>query len=328
MDRRPHIPDSEPPQPEAGGYSRSKSRIDLVLIGHVGFAINRTANGTKTSLGGAGYATAVAASALLMDGVGLVAQVGHDFDLAALSRLNLDMAGISVLPGASAWFYIHQFGDGTRSFMSELGVATTPRVDLFPAAYFRAKYIHLGTAPAGQQLAWLRFLRDKGCTSQISVDMFEHFVSTEPNSCRKASDLADLIFLNQVEYNGLYYEDYYPKAPIILKYGSDGADFIVDGISHHVSAPAVREVDPIGAGEVLAGAFLALRAWGLQEIEALNYAVSAAASSVTESGVDGPELAKGLALIQRQLPSRTDRSRPGEGASGDGSTVSRPKLVQ
>lgn len=98
----------------------------MVLIGHVGFATNRTANGTKTSLGGAGYATAVAASALLMGQVGLVAQVGQDFDFAALSRLNLDMAGVSAVPGASARFYIHQFDDGTRSFMSELGVATTP----------------------------------------------------------------------------------------------------------------------------------------------------------------------------------------------------------
>jgi sugar/nucleoside kinase (ribokinase family) len=303
MGKGQQIPEPEPPQPEPGGHGRSESRVDLVLIGHVGFATNRTASGTKTSLGGAGYAAADAASALLTGGVGLVSQIGQDFDLTALSRLNLDMAGVSTLRGASARFFIHQFDDGTRSFISELGVATTPRLDLFPAVYFRAKYVHLGTAPAGQQLAWLRFLRDSGCTAQISVDMFEHFVSTEPDACREASGLADMIFLNLAEYNGLYNEIRYPKAPTILKHGPGGADFIADGMSRHVSAPAVREVDPIGAGEVLAGAFLALRARGLQEIEALNYAVSAATSSVTESGVDGPELAKGLALIQRQLSS-------------------------
>lgn len=137
--------------------------------------------------------------------------------------------------------------------------------------------------------------------------MFEHFVSTEPDACREASDLADMIFLNQVEYHGLYGEKYFPKAPAILKHGPGGADFIADGMSHHVSAPTVPEVDPIGAGEVLAGTFLALRARGLREIEALNYAVSAATSSVTESGVDGPELLKRLALIRRQLPSAVSR---------------------
>ena len=44
---------------------------------------------------------------------------------------------------------------------------------------------------------------------------------------------------------------------------------------------------------MLAGNFLALSARELKEIEALNYAVSAATSSVTESGVDGPEWRKG-----------------------------------
>ena len=328
MDEGHQIPDPEPPQFEPGGYGRSESRINVVLIGHVGFATNQTASGTKTALGGAGYATAVAASALLTGGVGLVAQVGQDFNLAGLSRLNLDMAGIAVLPGASARFYIHQFADGTRSFRSELGVAANPRLDLFPAVYFHARYVHLGTAPACQQLAWLRFLRDKGSTAQISVDMFEHFVSIEPDACREASHLADMVFLNQVEYNGLYDENYRPKAPTILKHGPGGAEFVADGMSRHVFAPTVREIDPIGAGEVLAGTFLALRARGLQEIEALSYAVSAATSSVTESGVDGPELAKELALIQRQLPSAADKSHPGEGAFDEGSAASGQKLVR
>lgn len=298
MYRDHQIPNSEPPRPEPSGLGGSAFRTDLVLIGHVGFATNWTVNGVKTSLGGAGYATAVAASALLNARVGLVAQVGEDFDLTALSRLNLDMTGVAVLPGASARFYIHQYDDGVRSFRSELGVAVPPRLDLFPEVYLQTKYVHLGTAPPDQQLAWLRFLRDKGCTAQVSVDMFEHFVSTEPDACRKVSDLADLIFLNQVEYDGLFDEDHYPKAPTILKHGPGGADFIVDRLSRHVFALTVREVDSVGAGEVLAGAFLALTARGLKEIEALNYAVSAATSSVTESGVDGPELAKGLALIQ------------------------------
>jgi sugar/nucleoside kinase (ribokinase family) len=300
----------------------------LVLIGHVGFATNRTAHGAKTSLGGAGYATAFAASALLNGGVGLVAQVGQDFDLAALSRLNLEIAGVAALPGASARFYIHQLDDGTRSFRSELGVAAGPRLDLFPASYLGAKYVHLGTAPPDQQLTWLRFLRDKGCSAQISVDMFEHFVSTEPDACREASDLADMIFLNQAEYNGLYNENHWPKAPTILKHGPGGADFIADGMSRHVSAPTVREVDPIGAGEVLAGTFLALCARGLQEIEALNYAVSAASSSVMESGVNGPQLAKELALIQLRLPSAVEATHLGEGASGGGSVSAVEKLVR
>src|SRR5689334_1022755 len=60
----------------------------LVIIGHVGFATDQTARGAVTSAGGSGFAAAFAAAALL-DGVGLVAQVGEDFDLGVLSALGI-----------------------------------------------------------------------------------------------------------------------------------------------------------------------------------------------------------------------------------------------
>src|SRR5438094_9479392 len=77
------------------------SPADLVIIGHVGFATDRTINGSISYVGGSGFVVAFAASALL-DGVGLVAQVGEDFDLDVLGRLPVNMAGIGVRPGASA----------------------------------------------------------------------------------------------------------------------------------------------------------------------------------------------------------------------------------
>jgi sugar/nucleoside kinase (ribokinase family) len=101
---------------------RSASRekgSDLVLIGHVGFATDRTVNGTFSYTGGSGYAVAFAASALLDDGLALVTQVGDDFDMGSLRRLGLDTEGVTVLPGASATFVIDQFPDGSRSFRSK-----------------------------------------------------------------------------------------------------------------------------------------------------------------------------------------------------------------
>ena len=273
----------------------------LVLIGHVGYATDRTASGMISYVGGSGYAAAFAASTLLPGGAGLVTQVGEDFDLSSLRRLPLDPEGVAVLPGASATFRIVQFDDGTRSFESGLGVASRPRRDLFPVSYLQARYIHLGTAPPRQQLAWLKFLRDKGCHARLSVDMFEHFVATEPDASRKACEQADLIFLNEQEFKGLYAGTPLPNVPAILKYGPGGAEFLTGGTRSRVAAPPAPEVDPIGAGEILAGAFLALRARGLPEIRALRYAVSAAAASVTELGVDGPRLTRALARIMDQL---------------------------
>jgi sugar/nucleoside kinase (ribokinase family) len=273
----------------------------LVVIGHVGLATDRTATGTTVTLGGSGYAVASAAAALFDGQVGLAAQVGTDLDPAIARGTGLNLDGLAVLPGTSARFRIRQFDDGTRSFESDLGVAEHPRLDLFPEPYLHAKHVHLGTMPPQQQLTWLKFLRDKGSAAKISVDMFEHFVATENDACRSAGDLADLLFMNQAEYAGLYGNDGHPKSPLVLKHGAGGAEFTSDGTTHRARARRVREVDPVGAGEVLAGVFLALRARGLSAPQALRHAVAAATSSVTEFGVDGPRRAAALARIRGQV---------------------------
>jgi sugar/nucleoside kinase (ribokinase family) len=286
------------------------SQADLVLIGHVGSATDRTANGTITYTGGSGFATAFAAAAVLR-GVGLVAQVGADFDLGILRLLSIDMEGVTVLPGASATFVIDQRGDGSLSFSSDLGVAAEPRFDLFPESYFRARHVHLGTAPPHQQLAWLKFLRDKGCQARVSADMFEPFVAAEPGACRAICDRADLVFLNEAEYRGLYGPRPHPSRPTVLKRGPAGAEFLAESIRHRIPARQVREVDPIGAGEILAGSFLALRARGLTEDRALTYSVAAATRSVTELGVAGPGLTAELQRVRAELATVPDwRRRP------------------
>lgn len=292
---------SEPHPAEPGSRDELIRPAGLVLIGHVGSATDRTVNGVITYIGGSGFAVAFAACALLDGAVGLVAQVGEDFDLARLRRLGLNMEGVAVLPGASAAFVIDQCPDGMLSFGSELGVATQPRFDLFPVSYLRARHVHLGTAPPQQQLTWLDFLRDKGCHAEVSVDMFEPFVAAEPDVCLRVCERADLIFLNEVEYRGLYGGVTHPPAPTILKHGPGGAEYLADNVRHHIAAPLVTELHSIGAGEILAGAFLALRARGLPEDNALTHAVAVATSSVTEYGVTGPGVARELRHVRDSL---------------------------
>jgi sugar/nucleoside kinase (ribokinase family) len=276
-----------------------------VVIGHVGHATDRTAKGAFSSAGGSGYAVATAAASVFPGGVGLVAQIGADFDQGILRRLSLDLDGVAVLPGASAMFRIDESRDGRRSFQSVLGVAACPRPELFPESYLHASRVHLGTMPPRQQLAWLDFLRRKAVHAAISVDMFEHFVARETAASREACDQADLVFLNRVEYEGLYRAGPYPKAALVLKHGPGGADLVRDGVKqHHAHAPWVRAVDTVGAGEILAGVFLALRAQGVAEATALRYAVAAASRSVTEFGVDGPRITRTLGRIRAKIRKR------------------------
>lgn len=295
----------------APGADYGFSCPDLVVIGHVGRATDCTRRGIFSSVGGSGYAVAIAAGSIFPGRVGLVCQIGPDFDQAALRRLNLNLDGVTVLPGDSAKFRIDELRDGRRSFQSALGVAARARPDLFPESYLRASRVHLGTMPPLQQLAWLDFLRRKAINATISVDMFEHFVTTEAVASREACDQADLVFLNRAEYEGLYHAGSYPKATLVLKNGSRGADLVRDGMKqHHTHAPSVRAVDTVGAGEILAGVFLGLIAQDIAEATALRYAVATASRSVTEFGVGGPRTTRALNRIATKV------RRPGSRRTG------------
>lgn len=277
--------------------------VDLVVIGHVGVSIVHAGTVSWTSAGGSGYAVAASAGALLGRRVGLAAQVGEGFDLGPLRGLRVDLAGVAELPGPTAKLRIREFGDGTRSFSAELGVAATIMPGTFPARYLEAGRIHLGTAPPDQQLAWLQYLGEQGCRAQVSADMFEHYVTINPCAARDVCDNVDLIFMNQVEYDGLFGDAQLPvpKAPIVVKRGPAGARLLVDGHPQEVETTPPQVVDPTGGGEVLAGVFLALRVLGRPEREALRYAVRAAAACVADYGVTGPHLAAELEAIRREV---------------------------
>jgi sugar/nucleoside kinase (ribokinase family) len=131
--------------------------------------------------------------------------------------------------------------------------------------------------------------------------MFEPFVAAEPGACRKICDRADFIFLNEAEYRGLYGGRPHPSVPTILKHGSGGAELVAAGVRHQIPAPPADEVDPVGAGEILAGVFLALRTRGLAGDRALVYAVAAATRSVTEFGVAGPGVTRELRRVREEL---------------------------
>jgi len=275
---------------------------DLVVIGHVGTSIVHAGTFSRTCAGGSGYAVAASAGALIGGRVGLVAAVGTDADLAPLRHRQVDLDGVTELPGSSARLRVREFGDGSRSFSAELGVAATVQTGSFPARYLDAAHIHLGTAPPDQQLAWLEYLHESGCEAQLSADMFEHYATSYPTASREVCDGVDLIFMNQAEYDALYGDAQLPvpKAPLVVKRGPAAARLIVDGHPQEVEAAAPQVVDPTGGGEVLAGVFLALRAEGLPEREALRYAVRASASCVEDYGVTGSHVTAELEAIRAE----------------------------
>lgn len=121
--------------------------IDLAIIGNIAFSREVTQGGEKLCIDGGAYCSAVGASSISKK-IGLVSRVGPEFDLTTLTKREIDIEGIKVIPeGKTPIFTVYQHGDGTRTFTaSEMGVASEVDVDIFPKSYLSAKYIYLATS--------------------------------------------------------------------------------------------------------------------------------------------------------------------------------------
>jgi ribokinase len=295
---------------EGTAAGADRRAVDLVLVGHLAWNEDRTPSGTRTSRGGAAYYCAVGATSGVAPTTGVVAAVGDDFDIGAVERLGLDTAGLTRVPGGTtARFVITQLADGTRTFGASWGVAGTVDVGAFPAAYRRARHVHLATAPPEQQLVWLEHIGGWPRHPTLSADVFEPFVRQFPEATRRVVRAADVVFMNEEEAALLRAtEQPWPPGDVVLKRGAAGAAYYhgspapASPISPICApAPPTRAVETTGAGDLLAGAFLALRMRGVSPGRALDAAVRVASASVTDFGVDHPQLQHTIAGVRDTL---------------------------
>jgi sugar/nucleoside kinase (ribokinase family) len=257
--------------------------IDIVVVGHIGTDTVRTLSLYGVSLGGAGYHAAIGA---LQSGasVGIVSRVGHDYPLATVSKLGVDTAGVRSVDGSSSRFditYMPSLSDRVVSY--ELGVGEFLSIDDFPQEYLSAKFVHIATNLPRNQLSFLRTLR-KTSDAILTVDCFDQFIVADPSGVAKVLRECDLYFANEDEERLI--AAFAPTGkPHIVKRGASGAAFYEgDYMKVEVPAPHVQVVDPTGAGDIFAGAFLGYRCSGLDESSAMDAACRLAALSVQGVG--------------------------------------------
>jgi len=258
---------------------------ELLIVGHLAANEDHTASGTKVSNGGSAYYCAVGASLVDPALVGVVAPVGLDFDPAQLDRLGLDRRGVLVLAGATPRFVIHQHQDGSRRFTADRGGG--PRPEALAAA---GGPPHRTSRPPGDRpvppAARLARHRTPSPGPAVGVGRpVRALRMTLPQQSRQVRDAADLVFLNEEEHRLLGLP---ADSEAVLKLGACGARYLTRGAVHRVASAPVDVVDTTGAGDLLAGVFLASRLKGVGPVEALARAVRAATASVTAFGVDGP----------------------------------------
>jgi sugar/nucleoside kinase (ribokinase family) len=97
---------------------------------------------------------------------------------------------------------------------------------------------------------------------------------------------ADIAFMNRTE--GEILQDLIPQIPlVVLKRDAEGAELLVWGKRQSfVPAPEVSVVDVTGAGDVVAGTFLASLVSHRGAEESLVAAVQAASQSITKEGIE------------------------------------------
>lgn len=257
----------------------------LIVIGHIGFESVQTPAAHRRSLGGSAYYTALGA-ALCGGSVSVISVVGDDYPLDTLRDLGIDVSHVSVVKGASPHFdieYMPTLAD--RKLELDLGVGGVIRLP-DEVDYTDVAYIHVATNLPQTQLELIDRLRVVAPRAHVSADCFDQFVISYPKATCRVVEAVDLIFASQVEYDLIKKMCGAPAKATVVKKGELGAVYRRGLASVASSAPAARIVDPTGAGDAFAGAYLARLAQGYDQASALADACRVGAAAVQSFGAD------------------------------------------
>jgi len=264
---------------------------ELIVVGYTNIDINVTPSKKSIHPGGAAYFVAVASS-LVLQPVGLVTRIGTDFDTTFLFQRVLT-EGVHIIqdkPTAKSTQIYRSDTDLTdRDITLDWGVAPEVCPDDIPKQWLsHAKYIHIGTMPPKQQAPFLPYLRKHAPQAKISIDS-DIFLLSDPQNVKTVTENfgnADIIFVNRREYEVL--KDVVDIHPfVIFKKDKDGAVFLKKGtVVTETHAASINPVDVTGAGDILAGTFLAHLTHGDDVQTSLKEATIIATISVTKEGIE------------------------------------------
>lgn len=272
---------------------------DYLIIGHI----------TKDQIEG-GYRLGGTA---VYSGV-LARRMGLKVALYTSGVLDLDLGileGIEILnqPGAGTTTFVNEYTPQGR-IQRLLDRAEGLELDQIPSNWKKAKIIHLAPVArevpitAGEQFSdrplgyslqgWMRTWDDSGRISPAPV----------PAMKKTPGDLAvGFVSLEDLGNDRSGLEGLQAQFPhLALTLGAQGMEYSADGESIHVPAPAAEEVDPTGAGDIFAAAFLIFRhLHGKTVQDSAHLANTLAAASVTRPGTAGiPEVEEIIELKKVQ----------------------------
>ncbi len=219
-------------------------------------------------LGGSGTYAAVAAS-FFHNPVRLVGAVGGDFPSAyseLLQGCGIDLAGVQQVESGKTFRWGGRYAEDfnvRETLFTELNVATDVE-PVLPETYKETPYLFLANNPPEMQL---RIIEQATQPKLVVCDTMDIWINTAREALEATLARVDILILNDSEARLLTGDSnvvraartilgYGPKQ-VIVKKGEHGAISVTD--SSFFSAPAypiTDVVDPTGAGDSFAGAFV------------------------------------------------------------------------
>ena len=176
---------------------------DIVVVGSVALDILHTPfTSTDAVLGGSALHFSNAAS--FFSSVGVVGVVGEDYpldELEFLTRRNVDLAGVGVLPGKS-FVWEGRYGENFLSretIKTELGVFAD-FVPLLPQVYRKPKILFLAAIHPSLQLS---VLKQVARPKLVAIDTFKLWIDVARKDFLKVLKQSDLFFVNDDEVRWL-----------------------------------------------------------------------------------------------------------------------------
>jgi len=213
------------------------------------------------TVGGSGFISAVAGR-LAGATTGILARVPRTLpnEIAVAFRPGgVDPGGLVIEDGPLPGFHISYDVDESATYLSlETGMEADLSAGDLPRRWLTSEWIHIGSLAAStvQQLQIARGLRLRGFTGGLSAGTFIIAAASEPELVRDLFDLVDVAFMNEEEAAHVFPTGMPPGTVVCVTTGKSGARRW-DGStwSEHPTVPVVA-VDPTGAGDSFAGAYL------------------------------------------------------------------------
>ena len=289
----------------------------IVVVGSIALDSVKTPYGeVKEALGGS--ATYFTLAARLYAGVKLVGVVGRDFPkkyLALLAEKNTILEGLVTQDGKTfRWSGSYMDLNEAITHDTQLNVFADFNPSL-PKSYLGDKFLFLANI---HPLLQEKVLHQASQFSVIAADTMNLWIKNYPNDLLRLYRNVHIVFLNDREARMLSGEESLIQAArkisshgpqwVIIKKGEHGVIAYHD--KHFFSLPAYpieKVIDPTGAGDSFAGAFMGVlaKSGGLDTktvLEALRYATVTASFTVQDFSVEA--LRK---IDQRKLRSRLEK---------------------